>query len=917
MADAWVNQALGYLARAQYGEAERCLREALTLNPDHPEALHRLGVIALSAGHPRDAEQMIARSLALAPANAAALVNLGIALNGQQRYADAVAAYQKALQLDAQLESAHLNQAGPLQALGRIDEAVAVLEHSRRLNGERAETLNNLGNLYKEQGRLGDALAAYDQALVLNPLFQEAFSNKLAALKLADDWSPQAIFAEHRRWSGWFEAVRHDYQPLANVPDPGRRLKLGYVSPDCHTALPAFVRPVLRAHDPDRFEIHAYCNNPQSPQSHVLSNDVLLKTGVAYRVMAGMSDAEVARQIRADGIDILIDLAGHTGRNRLGVFARRPAPVQITWLDYLGTTGLDAMDYRITDAVADPPGSTEPFHSETLLRMPATQWCWEPPAQAPEVDGPPQVSNGFLTFGSFNNYSKLTDRTLLLWRSLLERLPDAKLWIASAAEGKARERIVALLDATAERVEFLPRVSEREYRAAIGRVDIALDPTPFSGATTTLDALWQGVPVLTCGGPFSWSRSTASLLIALRLDDWIATDDEDFLTRAASWADRGDELASLRGGLRARVASSAIVDGRSFTKDLERHLRDVWVNWCSRRTAPITEPASVDAFDASFAQLRQLNDNGSADEAMPIALSLHDVRPSCKALHAEIARAALAWARGQGEEGASVAGKPRTRISFVICSIRPERFAAVSARVRALFARHELEIIGIHDARSLCEGYNRGAAKARGDMLVFCHDDIDMPDPDFADRLLAHLETVDLLGVAGASKLVNGNWEHAGPPHLHGQIVHQPPGQSGWTYYVSGLQQPLMRGARALDGVFMACRRAIWEQLRFDADTFDGFHLYDVDFSYRAFNAGFETAVAADLLLVHFSLGNYDPAWQRFNRRFVDKFPELGGVPSADRACSLNLKLQSLDQVRLLRRALMHWRFGLPRRSSG
>jgi len=252
----------------------------------------------------------------------------------------------------------------------------------------------------------------------------------------------------------------------------------------------------------------------------------------------------------------------------------------------------------------------------------------------------------------------------------------------------------------------------------------------------------------------------------------------------------------------------------------------------------------------------------------------------------------------------------------VICSIRPERFAAVSLRIRTLFAAHDVEIIGIHDARSLCEGYNRGAEKAAGDILIFCHDDIDLAEADFADRLLAHLQTVDLVGVAGTSKLVDGNWEHAGPPHLHGQIVHQRPGQTEWFYYVSGLQRPLIDGVQALDGVFMACRRPVWEQLRFDAETFDGFHLYDVDFSYRAFQAGFKTAVATDLLLVHHSLGNYDPAWQRFNRRFLEKFPALTGVPSADRICSPSVKLQNLDQVRQLRHALGHWRFGLPRQES-
>jgi protein O-GlcNAc transferase len=901
-ADAWVREAQVHLGRAQYADAERCLREALKRDPQHAEALHRLGVVALSAGHVTDAEQLIAMSLAREPGNSSAYVNLGIALNAQKRYEDAVASYRRALRIDARLETALLNQANPLQALGRVDEAVEVLEQARAINDQRAETFNNLGNLYKEQGRFDDALAVYDRALALNPLLQEAFSNKLALLKLADSWTPEAVFAEHRRWAAWFEAVRQDYEPRAHVPDDGGRLKIGYVSPDCHTALPAFIRPIWRAHDTTRFELYAYYNNP--PQEL----ETGLKSRLVLRVMAGMSDAEVARQIRTDGIDVLVDLAGHTGKNRLGVFARRPAPIQVTWLDYLGSTGLDAMDFRITDAVADPPEETEALHSERLWRMPPTakwsksvQWCWEPPASAPNVTDSPFRANGFVTFGSFNNYSKLTDRTLTLWRDLLNRLPDARLLIAGAPKGSARDRVIVLLGSAAVRVAFLERVPEREYRDAIGQVDIALDPTPFSGATTTLDAFWQGVPVLTCGGPFSWSRSTASLSKALGLDEWVVGE-EAFAERAAELASRTDELAALRRTLRNRVAESPIVDGASFTLVLEQHMRDAWV-----------QSGRASVFDKSFADLRVLNLKGNNAEALPLALTLYDARPSCKLLHGELARAALGWGRGNLGAEAPVASARQTRISFMICSIRPERFSAIAARIGTLFAAHDVEVIHIPDAKSLCEGYNRGAEQAKGDVLVFCHDDIDLPDERFADRLFAHLESVDMVGVAGASKIVSGNWEHAGPPHLHGFVVHQPPGQAGWTCYVSGLQDALITGAQALDGVFIACKREVWEKVRFDEKTFDGFHLYDIDFSYRAYQEGFKTGVASDLLVVHYSLGNYDPAWQRFNLRFLEKFPALTGIPSADRLSSLNLKLQSLDQVVLLRRALTHWRFGQPR----
>lgn len=902
--DQQVREAEQYFAANRFAEAEQRLREVLARSPRHPEALHKLGVIAFSAGHPGDAERLIRESLAIVPGNAAAWVNLGLALNALQRHAESVDAQRAALAIAPELESAHINQAGPLQALGRIDEAVAVLERAAKLNAERSETWNNLGNLYKEQGRVDDAVAAYDRALALDRFMQEAFSNRLAAMKLRSDIPPADNLAWHRRWSGWFEAVCSDRLPLRNTPDPSRRLRIGYVSPDCHTAMPDFIRPIWRHHDPARFEVFVYFN--RAP------NAARLPAVGASRTMAGLSDAQVAEQIRADGIDILIDLAGHTGKNRLGVFARQPAPVQITWLDYLGTTGLRAMQYRITDAIADPPGQTEDCHTESLLRMPHTQWCWEPPANAAPVTTLPALSHGALTFGSFNNYSKLTDATLALWRALLARLPETRLLVVSAPEGAARERLRRMLEVDDQRLILAPRVAAERYREMIGSVDIALDPTPFSGATTTLDALWQGVPVATVGGPHSWSRSTASILAALGLGDWRFQSSEDMTSALARLAREPAKLADLRGELRERVAASPLTDAAAFTRVLESHFEQAWRTWCdSRITETVTGAEGAKNFEQAVQRANALNAAGNTEDALLHALKACDEWPSAKALHAALAQAALGWSKGRDLAWPPLPVVPRTGISFVICSIRPERFAAISSQIDTRFADHDVEIIGIHDARSLTEGYNRGASRARFDTLVFCHDDIELMNADFASRMLHHLAHADLIGVAGASRLVNGSWGDAGPPHLHGQVIH-PAADGGLIYLVAGLQDALMTGAQALDGLWMACRRAVWERVRFDELTFDGFHLYDIDFSHRARLAGFEVAVAGDLLVKHFSTGQYDQRWQRFNQRFLAKFPALCNVPNVDRY-SLNVKLASMDQVDRLHRTLLNFRYGLPR----
>ncbi len=904
--DLLATQGMSLLQAGNAREAELRLRSAIAADGTNATALMGLGVIAHQTGHLAPALDLFDRAITAAPAMAAAHVNRGNTLAAMGRHAEASDAFGRAISHAPDMASAHINLAGALYALGRLDEAVAALERARVLQPDSAELHNNLGNLYKDQGRLADALFCYDRALQLNPMLQQAASNRLAALKVDARLSPAQILVEHRAWSGWFEAVSTSAPLLLNTPDPDRRVRVGYVSPDCHTAVPAFLDPVIAAHDRKRFEVFCYFNNPRPPEK-------LAGMGVSAtaRLMRGLDDQQVADLIHRDGIDILIDIAGHTGHNRLGVFARRPAPVQLTWLDYLCTTGLTAMDYRITDPVADPPGS-EAHHSEQLLRMPVTQWCWQPPADAPPVGPPPVASAGHLTFGSFNNAQKLTDATLALWARLLAALPSSRLLVAGIAEGFARSRVAGALQCEGSRLQFLPRMDVAGYRAAFASVDILLDPTPFSGATTTLDALWQGVPVLTLPGARSCSRSSASLLTACGLTDWIATDEADFIARAAIFAGDVGALAALRRDLRSRVAGSAVLDRARFVGDLENLYRQCWQTWCAGRLAAGGGP------DTILAAARTALDAGEDESGVASLAALLRKRPHWELAKRELARGALAWARRHPEvlpawHEPALSLAP-TSVSVIVCSIRPDYFQAVRALMLAQFTGHAVEVIGIHDATSLCEGYNRGAAQARGEVLIFCHDDIDLPQADFGLRVLAHLQQHDVVGVVGTDELVDGDWGHAGPPHLHGQILHRPPGApdntQGFLYLAVGLHAAGTAAVKALDGVFIAARRTVWETLRFDERTFDGFHLYDIDFSYRAHRAGFRVAVPQDLLLVHFSTGRYDTRWQQFNLRFLEKFPELGNRPSPHRFSNIHVKLQTLDQVGRMHSALRHLRFG-------
>lgn len=915
-------EGFSYLQRGEIRDAELKFRAAIAANAANAQALNGLAIIAHQTGHYPAAIALFDRAIVADATLAAAYVNRGNSLFALQRFDDAVQSHRYALALSPDLMSARINLSSALQAVGRIDEAVFELERALEYEAESPETYNNLGNLYKEQGRLQDALACYSNALRLNPMSPQAASNRLAALKLDSALSPNEILNAHVEWATWFEAVSASIPLLTNTPQPQRKIRIGYVSPDCHGAVPAFIDPVIAGHDRERFEVYCYFNNPQSPES-------LAARGISATaaVLKGATDEDAAKKIHDDGIDVLIDIAGHTGQNRLGVFARHVAPVQITWLDYLGTTGLQAMDYRLTDVIADPLGN-ERFHTEKLLRMPHTQWCWRPDENAPEVTSLPAQRNGYITFGSFNNAVKLTDATLALWRELMLAMPTARLRIAGIAEGFARQRIVEALNveggADNTRVQFLPRVSVAEYRQAFGLVDVALDPIPFSGATTTLDALWQGVPVLTLPGTNGCSRSSASLLNAVALNDWVAADKVDWLQRAKRLGEDLAALSRLRADLRERVRASSLVDFKTFIRDLETQYEAAWKTWCVERS-PLDDALASARTRLQHSQRANPHiDVAELDAATEAFTQIIRARPNWELAKKDAAQAYLSWPRFHPEASPAwqkpiAVNLPRTRVSAIICSIRPDYFAHIKAKLEAVFTHHEIEIIGIHDAKSLCEGYNRGASLSNGDVLIFCHDDIEIVHDDFAARLLQHLQTYDLVGVAGTSRLVAGNWGHGGPPHVHGQIIHRPPGDSalnaakmsGYIYLGIGLQDAVIENIQAVDGVFIATKRRVWETLRFDEITFKGFHLYDIDFSYRAFLAGYKLAIPLDLLLIHFSTGRYDQAWQKHNLKFLDKFPALSNLRSVNRFTNINVKLKTLEQVERLHTSLLAHRFGV------
>jgi len=555
--------------------AEARYREALDRDPGLHAAWDGLGMIAYASRRWSAAVHAFERAVAHAPGHPVYRVHLGAALTHAGRPGEAIRTLDVALARAPGSVAAWVGLGNACQRAGDADRAIEAYRRAIALDPARAAAHNNLGNLLKDLGRVDDAIASYHCALAADPSSATAATNLLVAQKLLAGCSPQEVLEVHRARA---RAIEHDVAPRARVrtgiDTEDRPLRLGYLSPDAHVALPAFVRSVFAHHDPRRFRVHAYFNNPQREE-----RDRAIAARVTRRVLAGLDDARVAEVVAADDLDLLVDLAGHSAHHRLAIFARRPARVSFTWLDYVSTTGLSTIDFRITDAIADPPGIAEAAHSERLMRLPVPAWCWSPPANAPEPGPPPLFARGAPTFGSFNHAMKLTDATLALWRTLFEALPDARLFAVGVPAGSARSRVLDALAIAPSRAAFAPRLDHAAYRATFARVDVALDPMPFSGATTTLDALWQGVPVVTLPGPGTWSRSSASLLTGLGAQAWIARDAGDYVAIAAKLVADAAALASTRAGLRARVAASPMTDVAGFVRHLEDAYRRGWASF--------------------------------------------------------------------------------------------------------------------------------------------------------------------------------------------------------------------------------------------------------------------------------------------------------------------------------------------------
>ncbi|MHB8624348.1 MAG: O-linked N-acetylglucosamine transferase, SPINDLY family protein [Sulfuricaulis sp.] len=574
-------QAIALLQGNCLEEAKSLLENICQINKNNIESWILLTQVYARLGRPEQVETSCCEIIRIKPDSQDAYYHLGCALMFQNKNEEAIEAFRRLLQLNPDHALTHLHMGNFSKNIGA---ALQYYQRAAQLQPNLAEAHAAVGTALVNCGRIDEAIASFRKGLQINPGLPGLHSNLLFALNYSPAYDAPAIFSEHVRWGGIFARLA---APLhANVPNAERRLRVGYVSPDFREhSVAYFLESLLANHSADEIETFCYAEVSRSDST---TERLRLLSGHWHNTV-GINDRELAIRIRADGIDILVDLAGHSMNNRLSVFATKPAPVQVTYLGYPNTTGLTAIDYRLTDAWADPAGSADDYCTEKLVRLPHGFLCYQPPGELPPVVRPPVVSCRHITFGSFNNLSKVTPEVISVWASILRVVPDARLVIKnySFSDPTVRERywqLFAQHGINVDRLDFRARdTTIADHLNSYGAIDIALDTFPYNGATTTCEALWMGVPVITLAGRMHAGRVGVSLLSQVGLAELIAESPESYVAVARKLAENTDNLVHLRVAMREQLDHSPLCDGKNFAQDVELAYRSMWRAWCAGR----------------------------------------------------------------------------------------------------------------------------------------------------------------------------------------------------------------------------------------------------------------------------------------------------------------------------------------------
>ena len=567
--------------QGRISEALDLLGRAHRQNPGDVVCEMRLALALLGANRGTEAEKHLRRVIAAKPDFHEAWDNLAYCLKTQDRLPEAILCHEKTVTLAPAYAGGWYNFGATLTLCGKIDEALRCHDQALAVDPQCAMARFGRAQALQQIHRLPEAVEEYGQFLALQPHHHEARSSRLFALQYGDDRSRDRLLEEHVAYG---LAVG---MPVAttfrNSPVPEKRLRVAFLSADLRSHSCAyFLEPLLEHLDRVQFEVYLY-------HDHFREDAVSARLrghAEVWRNFVGQPDVAVEKAIRADAPDILVDLAGHTSHNRLPLLARRVAPVQITYLGYPNTTGVAAMDFRFTDEVADPRGDADAYATERLVRFAPTAWTYTPPADAPEVTPAPCTQRGHVTFGCFNHLAKINDATLTLWGEVLAAVPNSRLQLKGRGLSDARVRTeyaqrLVRCGIPADRVDLLERTVDVAGHLALYRgIDLAFDTFPYHGTTTTCEALWMGVPVISLAGNEHRSRVGASLLTAIGRSEWIAAQREDFVRIAASLARSPAKIVQHRAGLRSAMLGSALGVHRGQAARFGAALRDCWRSWC-------------------------------------------------------------------------------------------------------------------------------------------------------------------------------------------------------------------------------------------------------------------------------------------------------------------------------------------------
>ncbi|HSH71491.1 MAG TPA: tetratricopeptide repeat protein [Methylophilaceae bacterium] len=860
-------------------EAIACSRRAIELCPDAINSLNNLGVMLYEEGSLDEAESVLKQAIAIDPHFAKAYSNLGAVYDAQLKIDDAVAFMQRALAEDPNLVEGYNNLGRFYLHREKFADAEVNLLRAIEIKPDYFEAYSNMGSACMLQGRLEAAVDWFRKALAINPRYNQALSNLLFCITHNPTLDKAAIFAEHKTFGERFETpLISSWPQLTNSKDKQRRLKIGFVSGDFRNHPVAFfIEPVLEhlAQNPG-LSLHAYSNTKSYDKVSIRIREHFNE----WTNTIHFSDEAFAKQIQQDGIDILMDLSGHTAGHRLLTFARKPAPVQASWIGCPSTTGLTAMDYYLADSYLLPPGQLDDQFTEKLVQLPASA-PFLPAEYSPAINALPALSNKHFTFASFNRPSKLSQSVIALWAKVLRAVPDSKMLLGAMQQDEGRAKLLSWFEQegiSADRLILRTRSEMHDYLKMHQEVDLCMDTFPYNGGTTTWHAIWMGVPTLTLAGDMLPSRIGAGILGHVGLGDFVVTSQDEFVQKAIYWTQHLELLAQHRASMRERFAKSAPGQPAVIANGLAAAFRTMWHRWCDGAPA------------ASFEVHLPEDESGAVTAFESIE---KDITPKAKAAKPEITSLEIVSATRMSEQqfwNESALGQSLQRFKD-------------DARISASIA--------FENTRGLPEVFNERIDQAQDDaVLIFMHDDVWIDEPNFLDAILAGLEHFDVLGVAGNRRRVANqpswnftdiqfNWDTGA--HLSGRVGH---GQdAGGRVLDFG---PTPNECELLDGVFLAVRAGSLKpsSLREQAVQFDpqfDFHFYDMDFCRSARNAGL-TLGTWPIRLTHQSEGAFgSQLWRQKYARYLDKWDavtkhEVAGYLSETSQKELELQ-QAMNEV--------------------